>query len=165
MLRICLQCGRPGFNLWVRKTPLEKGLATHSSIFVWRIPWREQPDQLQSMGLQRVGHDWETNTFFVKKINVISIIFFNLRISSFPSLSSFFYFLPLWGNHLRNSEILGGKERLNQMQWNQGNSVMETVAANPEKKFICVLWALGQWVMRLLFHAKLFLTLLWPHGL
>ena len=45
---------------------------------------------------------------------------------------------------MRNSEVLGGKERLNQMEWSQGNSVMETVAANTEKKLICVLWALGQ---------------------
>ena len=37
--------------------PLEEGMATHSSILVWRIPWREEPGGLQSMGLQRVGHD------------------------------------------------------------------------------------------------------------
>ena len=33
-----------------------KGMATHSSIFAWRIPWTEEPDGLQSMGLQTVGH-------------------------------------------------------------------------------------------------------------
>ena len=37
--------------------PLEKGTATHSSIFSWRIPWTEEPGGLQSTGLQRVGHD------------------------------------------------------------------------------------------------------------
>ena len=37
--------------------PLEKGMATHSSILVWRIPWTEEPDRLQSMGSQRVRHD------------------------------------------------------------------------------------------------------------
>ena len=36
---------------------LEKGMATHSSILVWRIPQMEKPDWLQSMGSQRVGHD------------------------------------------------------------------------------------------------------------
>ena len=36
---------------------LEKGMATHSSILDWRIPWTEEPGRLQSMGLQRVGHD------------------------------------------------------------------------------------------------------------
>ena len=37
--------------------PLEKKIATHSSILAWRIPWTEDPGGLQSMGLQRVGHD------------------------------------------------------------------------------------------------------------
>ena len=36
---------------------LEKGMATHSSILDWRIPWTEEPDGLQSVGSQRVGHD------------------------------------------------------------------------------------------------------------
>ena len=36
--------------------PLEKGIATHSSTLAWRIPWTEDPGRLQSMGLQRVGH-------------------------------------------------------------------------------------------------------------
>ena len=40
--------------------PLEKGKATHSSILAWRIPWTEEPGGLQSMGSQRVGHDWAT---------------------------------------------------------------------------------------------------------
>ena len=37
--------------------PLEKGMATHSSILAWRIPWTEEPGRLQSMGSQRVGYD------------------------------------------------------------------------------------------------------------
>ena len=37
--------------------PLEKGMATHSSILAWRIPWTEDPGGLHSMGSQRVGHD------------------------------------------------------------------------------------------------------------
>ena len=37
--------------------PLEEGMATHSSILAWRIPWTENPSGLQSMGLQRVGHN------------------------------------------------------------------------------------------------------------
>ena len=40
-----------------REDPLEKGMAIHSSILDWRIPWPEEPGRLQSMGLQRVGHD------------------------------------------------------------------------------------------------------------
>ena len=44
------------------EVPLEKGRAIHSSILAWRIPWTEKPGRLQSMGSQRVGHDWVTNT-------------------------------------------------------------------------------------------------------
>ena len=40
-----------------REDPLEKEMATHSRILAWRIPWREEPGRLQSMGSQRVGHD------------------------------------------------------------------------------------------------------------
>ena len=37
--------------------PMEKEMATHSGTLAWRIPWREEPSRLQSMGSQRVGHD------------------------------------------------------------------------------------------------------------
>ena len=40
-----------------QEDPLVKEMATHSSILAWRIPWIEEPGGLQSMGLQRVGHD------------------------------------------------------------------------------------------------------------
>ena len=49
---------------------LEKGMATHSSILDWRIPWTEEPGRLQSMGLQRVGHDWAINTHTPCPVNV-----------------------------------------------------------------------------------------------
>ena len=46
---------------WVRslgwEDPLEEGMATHSSILAWRIPWTEEPGGLQCTGSQRVGHD------------------------------------------------------------------------------------------------------------
>ena len=46
---------------WVRslgqENPLEKGMAAHSNILAWRIPWTEEPGRLQSMVSQRVGHD------------------------------------------------------------------------------------------------------------
>ena len=41
---------------------LEKKMATHASILAWRISWTEEPGGLQSMGLQRVGCDWTTDT-------------------------------------------------------------------------------------------------------
>ena len=49
---------------WVQsldqEDPLEKEMVTHSSILAWEIPWTEDPGRLQSMGLQRVGHDLAT---------------------------------------------------------------------------------------------------------
>ena len=61
MIRICLQYRRPGFKTWVQSLVwedlMEKGMATHSSILVWRISWREEPAGLQSMGSQRIGRD------------------------------------------------------------------------------------------------------------
>ena len=75
---IRLQCRRPGFDPWVGKIPwrrsiieyysvqyysvqLEKVMAPHSSTLAWKIPWTEEPGRLQSTGLLRVGHDWETS--------------------------------------------------------------------------------------------------------
>ena len=47
-----------------QKDPLEKGMATQPNIILaWRIPWTEEPGRLQSMGLQRIRHDWLSNTF------------------------------------------------------------------------------------------------------
>ena len=49
------------WETWVRslgrEDPLEKEMAAHSSILAWKIPWTKEPGKLQSMGLQRVGHD------------------------------------------------------------------------------------------------------------
>ena len=54
---------------WVRslgwEDPLEKKMATHSSILAWRIPWTEEPGGLQSMGSQRVGDDWATSLMYI----------------------------------------------------------------------------------------------------
>ena len=44
---------------------LEKGMAIHSGVLAWRIPWTEDPGELQSMGSQRVKHDGVTNTHFI----------------------------------------------------------------------------------------------------
>ena len=43
--------------------PLEEGMATHSSILAWKIPWTEEPGRLWSMGSQRVGHGLEISTY------------------------------------------------------------------------------------------------------
>jgi len=54
------------WETWVRslglEDPLEKGMATHSSILAWRIPWIEETCELKSMGSQRVRHNSMTNS-------------------------------------------------------------------------------------------------------
>ena len=57
-----------------REDLLEKEMATHSSILAGKIPWTEDPGRLQSMGSQRVGHDWATSLHFHK----------NTKLSLFP---------------------------------------------------------------------------------
>ena len=53
------------WETWVRslgwEDPLEKEMATHSTTLAWKFSWMEKPGRLQSMGSQRVGHDWETS--------------------------------------------------------------------------------------------------------
>ena len=75
-----------GFLGW--EDPLEKGMATHPSILAWRIPWTEEPGGLQSMGSQRVGHDW--TTFKVRS-------------------------LGLWGLRFMATWVFGHRERLVRM--------------------------------------------------
>ena len=50
-----------------REDPLEKGMATRSIVLAWRIPWTEDPGGLQSIGLQRVWHNWATNSLSEEK--------------------------------------------------------------------------------------------------
>ena len=57
------------------KDPLEKEMATHSSILAWEMPWTEEPGGLQSMGSQRVGHDLVT-----EHNNLGYIIFLNITL-------------------------------------------------------------------------------------
>ena len=56
-----------------RQDPLEKEMAIHSSILAWKIPWTEEPDRLQSMGSQRVGHDWVTSLHLYNEYNFYMI--------------------------------------------------------------------------------------------
>ena len=53
-----MQVWSPGWE-----DPLEKNIATHSSILAWEMPWRKEPGRLLSMGSQRDGQDWATNIF------------------------------------------------------------------------------------------------------
>ena len=54
----CRRHKKCGFYPWVGKTPLEEGMATHSSSLAWRIPWMEESGRLSFIVLPRVGHKW-----------------------------------------------------------------------------------------------------------
>ena len=104
---------------WVRplgwEDPLEKEMATHSSILAWRIPWMEEPGGLQSMGSQRIGHDWVTSLslsshpwclcfiifYYVLAIiqKMICIIIWSLWWKCLPLHRICFYFLHVWDYH------------------------------------------------------------------
>ena len=58
--------------------PLEKEMATHSSILAWRSPWTEEPSGLQSMGLKRVGQDWVTKHTQVEKVVMVAFLSVNV---------------------------------------------------------------------------------------
>ena len=64
------------WETWVRslgwEDPLEKEMATHSSIPAWTIPWTEEPGRLQSMESQRIGHDLVTKNKFQAKGHLVS---------------------------------------------------------------------------------------------
>ena len=70
-------------EIWVQslgqEDVLEKEMATHSSIFVWEIPWTEEPGRLKSMGLQRVEHD--SNKTTVKTQSIMTNDAFNSLVS------------------------------------------------------------------------------------
>ena len=58
-------------EIWVQflgwKNPLEEGMANHSSILVWKIPWAEEPGGLQSMGSQRIWDDWARTASIIQR--------------------------------------------------------------------------------------------------
>ena len=78
------------WETWVwslgRKDPLEEGVATHSSILAWRIPWTEESGRLQSMGSQRVRHNWATeHTAHIHCIiNTVNPVPFSFSSNFFP---------------------------------------------------------------------------------
>ena len=82
------------WSLGQEDDPLEKGMATHSSILAWRIPWTVEPGGLQSMGSQRVRHDWVTNTHTHTQHHRKNWIMTSYNFLSYFCLSICFYFFP-----------------------------------------------------------------------
>ena len=97
---------------------LEKGMANHSSILAWEIPWTEKPGGLQPMGLQRVGHDWVTNTlhthfckypFFLVLVSNVSCHWKELLKKDFSLLKVNSFIHPSLGNSVLLSHLRGQK--------------------------------------------------------
>ena len=93
------RCRRHKFDPWIRKIPLEEGMASHSSILAWKIPWTERTGRLQSTELQSFGHNWaytHTHTrcsrvspvWLIPIIVIIGLIMHTL-LSAFPFLPQF----------------------------------------------------------------------------
>ena len=76
-------------------------MANHSSILAWKIPWTEEQGWLQSMGLQRVGHDWGTDTLYLYLDSHVSDIIWylsfsrSIHVSAYSIIASF-----LWLNNI-----------------------------------------------------------------
>ena len=94
--------------------PLEEGMATHSSIVAWRVPWTEEPGGLQSMGPKRVGHDWSglactyPYIYYLVKYFVSSMHFFPVEIQDDCSEN--------W--ELKGKVITKGWRSWNHFSWN-----------------------------------------------
>ena len=89
----------PMRETWVwslgQEDPLEKEMVTHSSNLAWRISWTGKPGRLQSMGSQRVGHDWATSLFFISFLSLHFLYFlFSPLYLCFVSVYSGFPLLP-----------------------------------------------------------------------
>ena len=99
---------------------------THSSILAWRIPWAEEPGKLQSIGSQRVGHDWSklahthTNIYIIKKNThqILYILFPAFSISNYT-----FFFFPARGFYPQVHPMI------QHSYWNSSHFIV-----NPEKK-------------------------------
>ena len=118
----CRRFKRPGFGPWVRKIPLRReGMATHSSIRAWRIPWTEEPGSLRSIGSQRIRHNWSDLALAYQACLLLAVWLW---------MSNFSFSICKWGcikiNTVPQHEALSwglnkitsrGSPRL--MEWNQ----------------------------------------------
>ena len=74
-----------------QEDPLEKAMATHSSTLAWKIPWTEEHGTLQSMGSQKVGHDWATSLSFYRRRSCVSD-----SLNSIKELRTIIYQVEIW---------------------------------------------------------------------
>ena len=89
-LSICLQCRRPRFNLWDRKIPWRIKWQPTPVLLPGKFPWTEEPGRLQSIGLQRVGHNWVTEHTHIQIIPDQAPLF-SLHVPLSPGILSFWH--------------------------------------------------------------------------
>ena len=109
------------WETWVRslgwEDPLEKEMANHSRTLAWKTPWTKEPGRLQSMRLQRVGHDWATSLHFHVPYNFLGSVssFTLLCIWRILKLLTTFHFLHLCVKWFAvTSGVLGLLDKLTQ---------------------------------------------------
>ena len=107
-----------------RQDPLEKEMAIHSSTLAWKIPWMEAPDRLQSMGFQRVGHDWVTSL----SLSLYAEYFTSWQVGGFP-----FYRWGNWGSEQGESCAPGVHRRTPSSQRGHTVSVCMAEALLPPR--------------------------------
>ena len=115
------------WETWVQslswEDPLEEGIAIHSSVPAWRIPWTEEPGGLQPMELQRVGHDWETDNSTGVTWTLIWNIYLNIYLSIYLKL------LRKWCLCILKESLLYKDKYGNIYGWNYG--VWHLLQSNP----------------------------------
>ena len=122
-----------------QKDPLEKGMATHSSILTWKIPWTEEPGGLLSIGSHRVRQDWATNTLtFSSAVVTTDMWLTELLICGSYSLRNWifseFYLILINSNLCRHLWPLATVFRLqNLKQSHMSNGRTDWEVNNPEK--------------------------------
>ena len=97
--RICLQCRTPRFNAWIGKILWMRAWQLTSVFLPGESPWTEEPGGLQSIGLQRVGHNWATklSTSLVKKLSPRKMLLFIPNSSILPAIFPYDFFPCLYG--------------------------------------------------------------------
>ena len=149
---------------WVQsldqEDPLEKGMATHSSVLAWRIPWTEEPGRLRFLGSQRVGHDWVTNTH--KNVLNSNLLYSAIPWTSRCTFNSKTLNLKLWFLTL---QLVNGDEPpylhpgLNFMSVEDGHSCWCQKIYSLQISYLLLEWKVGPGVCSGLWPIPMFLAL------
>ena len=119
-----------------REDPLEEGMATHSSILAWRTPWTEEPGGLQSIGLQKIRHDWSDLAHMHTLTNFITISYIALTIGTILNLlqtiiCSFTHWFSLHKNLIITLQVRKQSERHSKGIWLAQGHALEIKPRQP----------------------------------